>query len=1447
MVFILFVPLNKLPNEIDAGTGLNNDIDMINEQPISPLKTSDSWSNFSYIHITGANWSIAAGYEWCTGSGTALDPYVIENITMDASSTPTGSGIYIENSNLHFIIRNCTIFNVPNILGDSYEGGIRLENTSNGTIISNNCSYNTYDSGISLYSGCKNITVEDNILIKNFKGIYVRSNNENITIKDNIALNNTNGYYIQTNIDINLYGNLAANSTARGFFIWTSTNCTLDGNQAIQNRGSGDGEGILIQAGGNHTISNNWVHLNVDQGIELYGSDNNTIIGNLCSNNSQGIYLNSAESNLIKKNQIENNTDGIQLTSNSISNNFTMNVIINNTNNGILIDFGCVNNIITKNAFLENGQHAYDDAGSNFNDWFYNGVGNYWDNVSNQADNNGDGICDYEDYEIEGSNGRSDDFLTISGDPRYNGSIIHVDDAYETGRTWQWMSTRLYVDGDGTEDVPYLIEEIEIDAGGSGSCVLLGNSTKYFEIKSCNITNSGTLDSPDFDAGIKIDNCTNGAFINNNISNNNYGLYASALANCSFSYNTFYQNSDNGLYLSGVLTCNFSNNEIIESGGDGVSIVGYSQFNYFEKNNVFRSQSEGIYIGWSNNNTFYSNNISFNFDDGIYILHCGNNTFSFDTISYNEFHGIFIDKQANLFTDRNKFLNCSVTYNNYSGVYIDGVSTSNLYYTEISGCNISYNGQDSTSDDKKCGITIQKRISNSTIMWNVLNNNRGYGLYFNDRIDDNSIESNQIICNQLGGVFSNDICQDNAFLSNNISINEGYGIWLNVSQGGFTIQYNTIGNNSLDGIFSHFSYSNYILNNTICFNQRYGINSNYSDSQEMNGNHIYNNTIRGMYLYQSNLTIIQFNTFENQSNHIYLNQTSWCDIKYNTFLPHDNYIVYENCYANYVSDNYDEDGAPNININAPLDSSNFGLTSPNFDITIVENNLNYTWYTLINATDSTDNITRFFSYEVLIQINQADWGQFENGSIVIRFYANDTIGAVNYSEVQVNKDIIAPTINIIAPNQGDLYGNSSPNFDVSISDPNLQYRWYTLNGGPTTFFGGSTGIVNATDWNNQPNGTVSIRFMANDTLGNLATVEVNVSKDMAPPNITINAPNAGNLYDATSPTFDINIEEGNLNATWYVLINETNPLHNRSNLFIYLVVNQLSTSDWNSFGNGSIRLLFYANDTLGNIFYSEVLIHKDVIAPELTSILLPSESSTAPVFTLTINEANLNQTWYTVNAGTTKYFFTELTDSIDADLWESLSTGNHVIEFFANDSMGNLDSKIIVIKKIETPNQPTSPDDPLMIIIIIIIGAAIVVGGFIYSRSKGKKGVTVPSKKQLQIKSKRKTLGSAAASETPKGGVPPKGAKAPKGVKGKGKGGEEADAGLTAAEEEELAKTEEEVAVDEQKMICVVHKGPIDGAIYACPKCKTFYCMKCAQTLKEKGEHCWSCEKEFNI
>ena len=63
----------------------------------------------------------------------------------------------------------------------------------------------------------------------------------------------------------------------------------------------------------------------------------------------------------------------------------------------------------------------------------------------------------------------------------------------------------------------------------------------------------------------------------------------------------------------------------------------------------------------------------------------------------------------------------------------------------------------------------------------------------------------------------------------------------------------------------------------------------------------------------------------------------------------------------------------------------------------------------------------------------------------------------------------------------------------------------------------------------------------------------------------------------------------------------------------------------------------------------------------------------------------------------------------------------------------------------------------------------------------------------------------------------------------------------------ELEKTESELDIEEREYFYIIHKGIIDGAVYIYTNCRIFYCVRCAQAIKEKDDKCWSCNHEIKL
>ncbi len=121
--------------------------------------------------------------------------------------------------------------------------------------------------------------------------------------------------------------------------------------------------------------------------------------------------------------------------------------------------------------------------------------------------------------------------------------------------------------------------------------------------------------------------------------------------------------------------------------------------------------------------------------------------------------------------------------------------------------------------------------------------------------------------------------------------------------------------------------------------------------------------------------------------------------------------------------------SPEIIINSPAQNYYFGMNAPTFDISIIEPNLNSTWYTLDSGTT---NIT--FS-GLTGTINQTEWEGFGPGPVTIEFYANDTFGLEDYNEVTVIKELNAPSSSIsFIPHSGVNIVNKSTLFSLSADD-----------------------------------------------------------------------------------------------------------------------------------------------------------------------------------------------------------------------------------------------------------------------------------------------------------------------------------------------------------------------------------------------------------------------------
>lgn len=365
---------------------------------------------------------------------------------------------------------------------------------------------------------------------------------------------------------------------------------------------------------------------------------------------------------------------------------------------------------------------------------------------------------------------------------------------------------------------------------------------------------------------------------------------------------------------------------------------------------------------------------------------------------------------------------------------------------------------------------------------------------------------------------------------------------------------------------------------------------------------------------------------------------------------------------------------PKIIINSPKSNELFSESAIDFNVSIITPELSKSWYSLngmSNYSFSGDTGT----------INQTAWDLCDNGTIVVKFYANDTLGNMGFAEVIVFKDILKPVIQIITPNQYQFFTTLAPEYEIYINEGNLHKAWYSLNAGNNYSFTENTGLIDQTAWDNCDNGTVTIRFFANDTVGHLSYKSLVVFKDTITPSITIEAPKSNQLFGNTAPLFNVSVYEDNLNSTWYSL----NWGKNYSFSEMHGMINQ---DAWNNCLEGTVVIRFYVNDSAGNLAFDDVIVLKEVSPPEIM-IFNPSPNSTygisPPVFDVYIQDDDLDLMWFTLNEEPTKYFFTS-NDTIDQDAWDLVRNGAVNLTFYANDSLGNINSQSINILKQAFPD-----------------------------------------------------------------------------------------------------------------------------------------------------------------
>jgi parallel beta-helix repeat protein len=357
----------------------------------SPVIHIDSNAQLASL-ISSKGWS---------GSGTSSNPYVIENLEINAIGS--GNAIYIGNTTAYVNIRGCSLFNAE-LKSSPYQAGwaLTLYNVSNALVENNYCNDSIY--GIYLHSSISNTILNNTCNGNSQSGINLFYSNNN-TISNNSCTDTVHGIYLANSNNNTLWNDRCKGILRCGIMLSASSNNMISN---FTSSVTGNNGLHLDSSSNNNTVTNNTFNGNANSGLLISASSNhNTVTHNNCSaNNNNGIFLSGSIGNIISDNIcLANANYGINLF-NSNGNLVSNNTCNNSVHQGIDLfssnDNRLYGNRLTNNngaSSTYNSSHIQ-ASDSGVNQWNTSSYGNYWSDWTT-PDANNDGIVD-SPYAITG-------------------------------------------------------------------------------------------------------------------------------------------------------------------------------------------------------------------------------------------------------------------------------------------------------------------------------------------------------------------------------------------------------------------------------------------------------------------------------------------------------------------------------------------------------------------------------------------------------------------------------------------------------------------------------------------------------------------------------------------------------------------------------------------------------------------------------------------------------------------------------------------------------------------------------------------------------------------------------------------------------------------------------------------------------------------------------------
>lgn len=1186
--------------------------------------------------------------------------------------------------------------------------------------------------------------------------------------------NGGHGIYIQDNDGLFLTDLIATGNGGSGLALSSSDNVKIVGNENFYNNFSANtGHGISLSGGNTYNLTWNRANENGEAGIYLNNADSTHIFYNVLMDNGYGLFGENDLSYLdLRYNIIINSLkDGLHLedltdsTTNYVFENYlhksgrsgmhfkndallkvTHNWINQSEKNGMVLE-SLDQAIVSDNFIFESGVYGIKGNGTHTSTEFSNNIirgsaidgldnsvsgqiqwynatsqrGNWWEDYSGVDRDPADGIGD-SPYTLTGSSGVQD-LYPLHGVPIFrdgrDGTPLHIDGYGVSAGSFEWLQCRwwnaklsyfelwqffynetllkeyltatygeehkeVHFNGTGTELDPFILADLLIDGEESESCLTIENSVSYFTLTDCFLTNSGNAANQ---AGLVFNNVAQGSINSLYIYNNTgHGIFLNAshdndfydIYSGSFPLNLLFEgtNGKDGLRMNASYNNNFDNLYLLENSKNGIN-MSYCWKNNFLASTIGLNGKYGLFLTNSTENTFDTlevlnnglhgialiNNvteneiidsiISFNDESGIYLLDASNNTIEGNWLEENADHGIWLR-----YSNNNTFYDNDIINN-----FDHGINAFRCNNTFLSWNDIRYQGKDGLFLLECHWFKLER---------NKIYSNDGYGAYLQECQNVSMTNNNHFDSNNKDGLALENC--NNAYLhSVYASSNNWNGIylyreddtlpWTDFDRSNYhtLISPFTIQNEEAGILFEYCNYS-VVQDATVIKYNSIGIKTLHCWYMNFTGNVIQDNYVGGLNLYHDFYDLVWENTFsKNDGYGIKLeDKTGICDFWNNEITDNGDYgilcIDSQTIFNKFWLNTFARNGIYNAKDNGLYNEWDNGTMGNSWD--------DYEGYDL---DDDGIGFTQYHPY--------SEYGYMKNDS----FPLTD------------RKDLVAPIITINFPQSFSVYENILPLFNITIDEYVSDFMWYELETITSAYnydYSGAIyyatweGAIDFSIWSLFGNGTLSLTFYAQDSKGNIGSTTVLLNKDTLNPDITILSPESNEPEGSAAPSFQLTINEGNLNLTWYYLTNGTITTSNTFFIGFYGVLNQTA---WELFTiDGEITIRFYANDTLGHIKWEEVLVIKDTSIPELY-ILSPAEGEdfkdAFPTVTFIKIGTILGPCWYTIDEGDHNFFIIGSLFIINENAWLDAKDGDLTLTVYLQNLVGVTTSDSVIIEK----------------------------------------------------------------------------------------------------------------------------------------------------------------------